>query len=211
MNRVPFAITACLAGALALAGCGKKAPAAATLKPLPEDALILVYAAGIGQEADFFRSAPMDETLSKTLKRQVVSLGQAGEFSESALRRLPEVLQQHDPDLMILGYGATDLWKGTDRAKLKANLVAMIDLAFKQNTQVVMLALPDINKLRVKPDPVFEEVAREKNVPIETEIVGAVLKTPEDRVYRYMVNDNGLEKIAAAVRALCVRCGGLPQ
>jgi hypothetical protein len=87
----------------------------------------------------------------------------------------------------------------------------MIDLAHQQDTQVVMLALPDINKLRVKIDPIFEEVAREKGVPIEAEIVRTVLKTASDRVFRYIVNDKGLEKMAKAVRELCVKSGGLPE
>lgn len=203
-----------VAGAVVLtlaAGCGKKSPEA-RLKPIPQDAVILVYAAGVGgDEVDIFRSAPMEETLGKEMKRKVVCLGQPGEFAESALRRLPGVLKDCDPDLMVLGYGAMDLWKMTDRAKLKADLVAMIDLAQKQDTQVVMLALPDINKVRVKIDPIFEEVAKEKGVPIEAEIVRTVLKTPSDRVFRYIVNDKGLEKMAKAVRALCVRCGGLQE
>lgn len=37
--------------------------------------------------------------------------------TENALKRLPEVLQEVDPDLMVLGYGAMDLWKATDRAQ----------------------------------------------------------------------------------------------
>jgi hypothetical protein len=193
---------------LALTGCSKK-PVAPRLTPLPEDALILIYAAGIGEDADFFRSTQMDEALAKSMKRKVVSMGQAGEFAEDALKRLPKVLEEYDPDLMILGYGAMDLWKVTDRVKLKSNLIAMIDLAHKQETQVVMLSLPDINKVLVRPDPIFEEVAREKNVPIESEIIKSVLKTPSERVFRYMVNDKGLESIAEAVRALCVTCGAL--
>lgn len=193
-----------------LTGCGKKAPPA-RLTPLPENAVVLLYAAGIGDEADFFRSATMDEALSKALKRKVVSMGQAGEFADNALKRLPDILKAHDPDLMILGYGAMDLWKVKDRAKLKASLVAMIDLAQKQDTQVVMLALPDLNRLSVKPDPIFEEVAAEKGVPIETEIIRTVLKDSSTKVFRYMVNDKGLEQIGQALRALCVTCGGLKE
>ena len=196
---------------LALTGCGKKQTPALTLTPLPEDAVILIYASGIGDKADFFRSTEMDEVLFKAMKRKIVSMGQPGEFAEDALKRLPEVLREYDPELMVLGYGAMDVWKNTDRAKLKASLCAMIDLAHKQDTQVIMLSLPDLNKVLLRPDPIFEEVAREKNVPIDTEIVSSVLKKPSERVFRYMVNDKGLKAIAEAVRALCVRCGGLAK
>ena len=62
---------------LAVAGCGKK-QAAARLTPLSDDAVILVYAAGIGEEGDFFRSTQMDEALQNATKRKVVSMGQGG-------------------------------------------------------------------------------------------------------------------------------------
>lgn len=208
-KRYCYLSAACAAALALAAGCGKKSPEP-RLKPIPKDSVILVYAAGVGgDEVDIFRSAPMEETLAKEMKGKVVCMGQPGEYAESALKCLPAVLKGCDPDLMILGYGAMDLWKMTDRAKLKANLIAMIDLAHQQDTQVVMLALPDINKVRVKIDPIFEEVAKEKGVPIEAEIVRTVLKTPSERVFRYIVNDKGLEAMAKAVRALCVRCGGM--
>jgi len=196
---------------LALSACGKKQPSAPKLAPLSEDAVILIYASGIGDKADFFRSTEMDDVLFKAMKRKVVSRGNPSEFAEDALQRLPEVLRENDPDLMVLAYGAMDVWKNTDRAKLKANLCAMIDLAHKQDTQVLMLSLPDLNKVLLRPDPIFEEVAREKNVPIDAEIVPSVLKKPSERVLRYMVNDKGLKAIAEAVRVLCVKCGALAQ
>ena len=203
----------CCAGlSLALVGCGKRAPApAARLTPLGEDAVVLIYAAGIGEEADFLRSTSMDEVLANELKRKIVSRGQAGELCERALKRLPSVLEECDPDLMILGYGATDLWKKADRARLKASLCAMIDLAHEKKVQVMMLAAPDLNRLSNKPDPIFEEVAREKNIPIETEIIRSVLSDLSTKNFRYMINDKGLEKVAGAIRALCVKSGALPN
>ncbi len=123
-TSVLVGVTTCSLVLSLVAGCGAKVPQA-RLKPIPQDAVILVYAAGVGgDEVDIFRSAPMEDTLAKEMKRKVVCMGQPGEFAESALRRLPDVLKSCDPDLMVLGYGAMDLWKQTDREKLKANLIA---------------------------------------------------------------------------------------
>jgi len=196
---------------LGLFGCGSKAVPAARLTPLAEDAVVLIYASGISDEADFLRSTLLDEVLSKTMKRTVVNKGLPGELSERALNRLPSVLEQCNPELMVLGYGAMDLWKKSDRMKLKSNLGSMIDLARERNVQVVMLAMPDLNRLSNKPDPIFAEVAREKKVPIEAEIIRSVLSDFSTKNFRYMVNDKGLEKIAEAIRALCVKSGGLPN
>ncbi len=195
---------------LGLAGCGQKPPEA-RLTPLPEDAVILIYASGIAEEGDIFRSAMVDQILAEVMKRTVVNRGRGGEFSEQTLARLPGVLEEAKPQLMILGSGAMDLWKKTDRAKLKANLSAMIDLARTNQTQVVMLAMPDLNRLSPKPDPIFEEVAREKNVPIEAAIIRSVLSDSSTRTFRYLPNDDGIQKMAEAIRSLCVERGALPK
>ena len=176
MPASPFTSKVCRSLAAALsclaAGCGDRPPPA-RLTPLSEDAVVLIYAAGVGEEADFFRSTPMDEALRATLKRKVISAGQAGEYAQSALERLPAVLEQNTPDLVVLGYGAMDLWKKADRAKLKAAIAGMVDASRRSGAQVVMLALPDLNKLRLAPDPIFAEVAREKGVPIEAEVISS--------------------------------------
>jgi hypothetical protein len=195
---------------LALAGCGKKLPEA-RLTPLPEDAVILLYASGIAEEGDIFRSTLIDETLASVMKRTVINRGQGGEFSDKTLARLSAVLEETKPQLMILGCGAMDLWKKKDRTKLKANLCAMIELARKNQTQVVMLAMPDLNRFSPKPDPIFEEVAREKNVPIETAIIRSVLSDSSTHSFRYLPNDDGIQKMAEAIRSLCVERGAFPK
>jgi acyl-CoA thioesterase I len=196
---------------LGVVGCGKKPLPEARLTPLADDAVILIYASGIAEDGDIFRSTVIDETLSTVLKRTVINGSVGAEFSESALKRLPAVLTENKPNLMILGYGAMDLWKKTDRVKLKANLCAMIDLARTNQTQVVMLAMPDLNRLSPKPDPLFEEVAREKNVPIDTAIIRAVLSDGSTRTFRYLPNDDGIQKMAEAIRDLCIQRGALPK
>jgi hypothetical protein len=205
-----FGLWGVVALSLAFAGCGKKLPEA-RLTPLPEDAVILIYASGIAEEGDLFRSTLIDETFARVLKRTVINRSLGGEFSEKALKRLPDVLAEKQPDLMILGYGAMDLWKKTDREMLKANLCAMIDLARSNKTQVVMLAMPDLNRLTPKPDPIFEAVAREKNVPIETAIIRSVLSDSSTRTFRYLPNDDGIQKMAESIRDLCVKRGALTK
>jgi len=208
MVKIGFCTLAVLG--LAFAGCGKKPPEA-RLTPLPANAVILIYASGIAEDGDLFRSSLIDETVADVMKRTVINRGLGGEFSESALKRLPDVLATDAPHLMILGYGAMDLWKKTDRAKLKTNLSAMIDLARSNSTQVVMLAMPDLNRLSTKPDPLFEEVAREKNVPIETAIVRSVLSSSSTRTFRYLPNDDGIQKMAEAIRDLCIQRGAFEK
>ncbi len=211
MGLFSFGLLGVAVLSLGLAGCGGKKLPEARLTPLPDDAVILLYASGIAEDGDLFRSTLVDETLSKVLKRTVINRSLGAEFSDKALARLPGVLEENAPHLMILGYGAMDLWKKSDRTTLKANLCAMIDLARTNQTQVVMLAMPDLNRLTPKPDPVFEEVAREKNVPIDTAIIRAVLSDSSTRTFRYLPNDDGIQKMAEALRDLCVQRGALSK
>lgn len=195
---------------LVAAGCAKKM-SEARLTLLKDDAVILIYASGLAEEGDLFRSTVIDETLASVMKRTIVNRGVGAEFSDKALERLPGVLEETKPHLMILGYGAMDLWKKTDRNKLKENLCSMIDLARKQQTQVILLAMPDLHRLTMRPDPIFEAVAREKNVPIEATIIGSVLSDSSTRTFRYLPNDDGIQKMAEGLRDFCVQRGALTK
>ena len=211
MFRRRFLCLAALSVLGLVVGCGKHKEGNARLKPLTKDAVILLYVAGICEDGDVFRSSRIDEAISLGMKRSVVSRGQGAEFTESALKRLPSVLEESHAELMVLGYGAMDLWKKTDRAKMKTNLGAMIDLARGRGVQVVLLAMPDLNRLSHKPDPIYQELAGEKGVPVELTIVQSVLSDSSTRTLRYMVNEDGIVKMADAVRLLCVRSGGLQE
>jgi acyl-CoA thioesterase-1 len=80
--------------------------------------------------------------LERLVGRRVVNEGIPGEISGEGLVRLPEVLKREKPALLILCHGANDLLRFQDKRQAAANLQAMIRLARKNGTAVVLIAVP---------------------------------------------------------------------
>jgi acyl-CoA thioesterase-1 len=72
---------------------------------------------------------------------QVVNASISGETTAGGLRRLPEDLKRHKPDLVLIELGANDALRGQPVAGIQSNLVEMIRLARQARAEPVIVAL----------------------------------------------------------------------
>lgn len=72
---------------------------------------------------------------------QVVNASISGETSQGGLSRLPGLLQQHRPDLVVIELGANDGLRGTPPARLRQNLRTLIELSQQAGAQVMLLGI----------------------------------------------------------------------
>lgn len=72
---------------------------------------------------------------------QVVNASISGETSAGGLSRLPELLQRHRPEIVILALGANDGLRGLSLSQLRANLQRMIELARGQGSEVLLVGM----------------------------------------------------------------------
>lgn len=112
---------------------------------------------------------------------RVVNASVSGDTSAGGLARLPALLAEHEPALVIIELGGNDGLRGVPLAQLKQNLEEMVRLARDAGAQVALLGM------RLPPNygrrygegfaAVFDEVARERQVtllPFFLEGVGGV-------------------------------------
>ena len=119
-----------------LASCGKPAQ----ISPLGNNDIVLAF----GDSLTFGTGAAPAESypaqLETLIRRKVVNAGVPGEVSADGLQRLPDVLEEVNPKLMILCHGGNDLLQKLNEASAAANVRAMIQLAKNKGIGVVLIA-----------------------------------------------------------------------
>ncbi|WP_263142827.1 arylesterase [Pseudomonas sp. RIT-PI-AD] len=115
--------------------------------------------------------ALLEQRLRKEgLERKVVNASISGDTSAGGLARLPALLGEHRPEVVILELGGNDGLRGQPPAQLQQNLASMIDDAQKQGARVLLLGmrLPPNYGARYTRDfaQVYQTLADGKNVAL---------------------------------------------
>jgi lysophospholipase L1-like esterase len=187
-------LLAIVLAALVACGCGGKN----RIEKLDAGAVVLAF----GDSLTFGTGAAPGESypsvLERSIGRKVVNAGVPGETSAQGLERLPEVLEEVKPRLVILCHGGNDFLRRLDEAAAASNVRAMIALARSKGVPVVLLGTP---KPGLPPSvPAFYgEIASQMKVPYEDSVLRSVLL--DNGLKSDMVHPNaaGYSRIAAAV------------
>ena len=101
---------------------------------------------------------------------QVVNASISGDTSAGGLSRLPALLAEHKPEVVIVELGANDGLRGQPPAQLKQNLAGMVDASQKAGAKVLLLGMllppnygPRYTQAFAK---VYTDVASEKKVAL---------------------------------------------
>lgn len=153
--------------------------------------------AGYGLEpgqgwVDLFRMRLAEQAPAWTLVNASIS----GDTSSGGRARLPGLLAQHRPALVLIELGANDGLRGQPPAVLEQNLTRMIEAARQQGARVVLLGmqLPPNYGPRYTRDfaAVYPQVAQQHRVPLVPFLLEGVGGVPA------MVQADGLHPNAAA-------------
>jgi len=183
---------------LSLFGCGGDTP---QIDPIPEDGTILAFGDSLTYGVGVNREQSYPAHLARLINRKVVNAGIPGELSADGLKRLPGLLDQHQPNLMILIHGGNDMLRKKDLNKAADNLRAMIRETHNRNIGAVMMAVPNPT-LILSPAEFYEVVAKDMNVPIEVDAISDILQFPSNKSDAVHPNEKGYRVMAEEVKAL---------
>ncbi len=187
---------------LLLAACGEDRLAA-----LPADATIVAFGdsltRGVGAQPD--ESYPA--VLAHLTGLRVINAGVSGETTGEGRERLPEVLEAHRPDLLILLEGGNDILRNRTAAA-KKNLAAMIEMAQAAGVPVILVAVPE-KKLLSNAAPWYAELAAEYDLVLEDELIGGLMRSAQYKSDPVHFNAAGYARIAERLHELLTESGAL--
>ena len=143
--------------------------------------------------------------LSRFLARKVINAGVSGEVSAEGARRLPGLLDQIKPELLIICHGGNDILRKLDREELRTNLRRMYEAANQRDIDVIMIAVPHLG-LGLEDIDLYQELADELQIPLLTEALGKLLSHNQYKsdpiLRRFNVGDRMIfEKVSKKIQS----------
>ena len=166
MRRSFFLIFTLFLSILLFTGCDSEPG----IKPFTQESVVLAFGDSLthGTGASTGQSYP--DVLSELLGRQVINVGIPGEVSAAGLKRLPAVLGEHNPTLVILCHGGNDFLRKLDQATTSSNLDAMITLIRSRGADVVLVGVPKFGFGLQVPE-LYSQIADKYTIPLQKEIL----------------------------------------
>ncbi len=136
------------------------------------------------------------ELKQRRLADRVVNASISGETSSGGLQRLPRLLADHRPDLVLLELGANDGLRGTPLQVMEQNLRRMVELSQASGAEVMLIGI------RIPPNygpqytqrfySIYPDLAREYRLPLVPFLLERVALKPQ------LMQPDGLHPTAAA-------------
>ena len=168
-----------LALVLLLGACGKPKEAA-----LPSGTRVLALGDSLTAPHGVTPEQAWPTLLAKKTGWAVVNAGVSGDTSSGALQRLPGLIEEHNPQLVLVTLGGNDMLRRLPQGQTTANLGRMLALAKAHGAKAVLLATPKpslagaaFNNLSAA--EFYREVAKESQVPLIEDAMAEVLSKTE--------------------------------
>jgi len=190
---------------LCLTGCGNKVPKVAKLAAT--DVVLafgdsLTYGTGAKAEDSY------PAVLGQLIGRTVIRSGVPGEQTAGGLERLPGVLDEHKPRLVIVCLGGNDMLRKGTPANIETNLRKTLQEIKSRGLDVMLIGVP-APALIASPPEFYSRLAQEFSVPYEGDIITSVLYKSELKSDPIHPNAAGYRKMAEALARLMRDAGAL--
>lgn len=165
---------------------------------LPEGAIILAFGDSITSGTGAGEGEAYPAVLERLVGRKVINAGVPGETTAEGLARLPAVLAEVRPALVILCHGGEDMTQEAEAEQLIANLRAMVRLIGEAKAEVFLVAVPP-PAAHFQPAAFYNQIARDMKVSIEVNALSNILSRKEMRSEGLHPNAKGYAALAEAI------------
>ena len=195
-----------------LAGCGRDKK---TAQPVPPGSTVLA----LGDSLTFGTGASAETSYPTVLAGltgwNVVNAGVPGDTSAQALARLPALLAEHQPKLVIVSIGGNDFLRKLPESDTRTHVHAICKQSLDAGAQVLLVAVPRATVAaalgQMTDHALYAEVAEDLKIPLQREAWGEVLAQPDLRADAVHANARGYAQFARSVQGTAAAVGLLPR
>jgi len=153
-----------------VAACGRK-PGAAAAAALPAGATVLALGDSLTYGTGADTAAAYPAQLAALSGWNVINAGVPGDTAEQTLQRLPSLLAEHQPALVIVSIGGNDFLRRVATDNTTAAIRQMIVTARQAGAQVLLVAVPQPSigaalGAGLSDHPLYEKLATELKLPL---------------------------------------------
>ena len=153
--------------------------------------------AGYGMNVDDGWVNLMNQTLrQRELAYRMVNASISGETTVGGLRRLPDLLQEHAPSIVVIELGGNDGLRGYPTTKIMDNLLTMTDLVKAAGAQPVIITMRIPPNYGPRYTRAFEQVFADAAEQSKATLVPFLFE--ELAVDAQMMQDDGIHPTAKA-------------
>jgi lysophospholipase L1-like esterase len=179
---------------LLLAACDSSPP----VRPLAPGATVLAFGDSLTRGTGAAEKQSYPAVLGRLLGQDIINLGVPGEVTSSGLERLPAVLDEYNPTLVILCHGGNDFLRRYPQEETIRNLRSMIGLIRERAADVILIGVPRLGFGLDVPE-FYATIAEENQIPYESDILLDLLSDNEMKSDSIHPNATGYRLMAEAV------------
>jgi len=192
-SRRAFLLAALLAP---LAACSPK-----RAEPLPAGSVVLALGDSLTAGYGLDPEQAWPSLLAAKTGWKIVNGGVSGDRTGDALARLPGLMDEHAPKLVLVTLGGNDMLRKLPEGQTRGNLERILALVRGRGAQPVLLATPrpsvaGVVFQRLTAAPFYAEIAKERQVPLVEDAIAEVLSDPNLKLDQLHPNAEGQKALA---------------
>jgi lysophospholipase L1-like esterase len=169
-----------VAAIILVAACGSKAREDA----IPQGSRVLALGDSLTEGAGVAPEEAWPNLLASRTGWVVINGGVSGDTTGDALRRLPALLEEHNPVLVLVALGGNDMLRHVSQEDTVANLGKMLAMIKAHGAKPVLLATPKPSVAgavfqNLSAADFYRRVAEEHQVPMIEDAIAEVLSDPQ--------------------------------
>jgi len=191
---------------LLLISCSKPIP----LEPLSSEATVVAFGDSLTYGTGTSRETSYPSVLQQLTGLKIINEGVPGNTTEDGINRIAQVLEKHNPQLVILCLGGNDFLRKNPIESTRSNLIQIIETIQQSGSQVMMIAVPELGIL-INDSDIYTQIAKQMQIPLLEDVLSTYLSDRTLKSDTIHLNKQGYHKLAESVKAFLVARGALTE